>query len=91
MVNCVTCKKVTGDFSEGKCAECWFWDMVLQELRENCPPDDCSAEDWSDFINSATDRIVEAIISTGEDPDSIEEQNIYHALLDAWTDRLHLS
>ena len=85
-VQCVECVK--REFQQGKCAQCWFEEVILSELRENCPTDD---EKWPDYVWEAVERVTEIIVDTGADPESIDELQIYHQLLDYWTDDLHVA
>ena len=74
--------------TSGKCSKCWFQGVVLSELRANCPADD---EEWPNYVQEATERVIDIIVGTGADPDSIDELGVYHALLDYWTHDLHLT
>ena len=59
--------------------------LAMKDLTENWTKD----EKWEDYAYEATDRLVEAIIEKeGVDPDDIDEQDVYHLLLDTWTDFL---
>ena len=57
--------------------------LAMKDLTENWTKD----QKWEDYAYEATDRLVEAIIEKeGVDPDDIDEQDVYHLLLDTWTD-----
>jgi hypothetical protein len=57
--------------------------LAMKDLSENWTKD----QKWGDYAPEATDRISEAIMEKyGVGEDDIDAQNVYHALLDTWTD-----